>query len=97
MNYLHSLGMLPYVQICLWSLAECTDLKAVPRKGISRKEFESVTFESQRNLFSVACEEKKQKNPTPNKQKHQPTKNSPTKQKKLNQIKRTRPEWRRKR
>lgn len=35
-NYLHSLGVLPYVQICLWSLAERTDLKAVPSKWICK-------------------------------------------------------------
>lgn len=58
MIYLYSLGVLPYVRNCLWSLAECADLKAVPRKRISRREFESVTFESQSSLFSAACEPK---------------------------------------
>lgn len=55
-NYLHSLGVLPYVQICLWSSAELTELRAVPGKWICKEENQSVAFESQSSLVSVACE-----------------------------------------
>lgn len=36
-NYLNTLGVLTYVQICLWSLAECADLKAVPSEWICKE------------------------------------------------------------
>lgn len=80
-NCLHSLGVLPYVQVCLWSLAECTDVKGVPRKWISRTEYESATFYSQSCLFSVACEQKqnqKQPQTKQNEKEKKPQKNPTT-------------------